>query len=347
MLFLAYTLKHYPRFGNPHILYSATYQRMDAPSFLIKPSLYYVSADNHHLMTLFICIHINSYSYYFLLNYIIVLYLYVGPVRWYRLDPPDHIRQVPPGKATNFTIWIVARPLPDEDNWHWKFSPRNTTDMPLRKPSHVNLRVYDNMATLNIENVTAEHHGYYYIWTQNKYGGWGEEELRFTLTTTHTNDLDIRLKPYSVNIPELFADRIKVTLTFINEIRQRYIIQYTDLTTGAVREQIGTTSDGHVIIYDITDGIEPETKYQLLIYPVNGPPDVATDVIDVGTPGKYYPVLANILSPFLLRKCLCVCVFLAMYNKAQAQRISNREFKLWTFLQGTHPEWRLFLLRHV
>ena len=32
--------------------------------------------------------------------------------------------------------------------------------------------------------------------------------------------------------------------------------------------------------------------------------------------------------------CVCVCV-LAVYNKAQAQRISIREFKLWTFLQGT------------
>ena len=31
---------------------------------------------------------------------------------------------------------------------------------------------------------------------------------------------------------------------------------------------------------------------------------------------------------------VCVCV-LAVYNKAQAQRISNREFKLWTFLQDT------------
>ena len=36
--------------------------------------------------------------------------------------------------------------------------------------------------------------------------------------------------------------------------------------------------------------------------------------------------------------CVCVCVFvcvLAVYNKAQAQIISNREFTLWTFLQGT------------
>jgi len=33
---------------------------------------------------------------------------------------------------------------------------------------------------------------------------------------------------------------------------------------------------------------------------------------------------------------VCVCgFFLVVYNKAQAQRISNREFKLWTFLQGS------------
>ena len=31
--------------------------------------------------------------------------------------------------------------------------------------------------------------------------------------------------------------------------------------------------------------------------------------------------------------CVCVCVCLAVYYKTQ--RISNREFKLWTILQGT------------
>ena len=40
--------------------------------------------------------------------------------------------------------------------------------------------------------------------------------------------------------------------------------------------------------------------------------------------------------------CVCVCV-LAVYNKAQAQRISNREFKLWTFLQGTESRVATFL----
>ena len=39
---------------------------------------------------------------------------------------------------------------------------------------------------------------------------------------------------------------------------------------------------------------------------------------------------------------MCVCV-LAVYYKAQAQRISNREFKLWTFLQGTISRVATFL----
>ena len=37
-----------------------------------------------------------------------------------------------------------------------------------------------------------------------------------------------------------------------------------------------------------------------------------------------------------------VCI-LAVYNKAQAQRISNREFKLGTFLQGTESRVATFL----
>ena len=37
-----------------------------------------------------------------------------------------------------------------------------------------------------------------------------------------------------------------------------------------------------------------------------------------------------------------MCV-LAVYNKARAQRISNREFKLWTFLQGTESTVATFL----
>ena len=43
--------------------------------------------------------------------------------------------------------------------------------------------------------------------------------------------------------------------------------------------------------------------------------------------------------------CVCVCVcacVLAVYYKAQAQIISNREFKLWTFLQGTESRMATF-----
>ena len=39
---------------------------------------------------------------------------------------------------------------------------------------------------------------------------------------------------------------------------------------------------------------------------------------------------------------MCVCV-LAVYYKAQAQIISNSEFKLWTFLQGTESRVATFL----
>ena len=41
-----------------------------------------------------------------------------------------------------------------------------------------------------------------------------------------------------------------------------------------------------------------------------------------------------------VRAPVCACV-LAVYNKAQ--RISNREFKLWTFLQGTESRVASFL----
>ena len=47
-----------------------------------------------------------------------------------------------------------------------------------------------------------------------------------------------------------------------------------------------------------------------------------------------------------VRACACTCVRvcdLPVYNKAQAQRISNREFKLWTFLQETESRVTTFL----
>ena len=44
---------------------------------------------------------------------------------------------------------------------------------------------------------------------------------------------------------------------------------------------------------------------------------------------KYYKIGKNKTRTSISGPGMCV---LAVYNKAQAQRISNREFKLWTFL---------------
>ena len=44
--------------------------------------------------------------------------------------------------------------------------------------------------------------------------------------------------------------------------------------------------------------------------------------------------------PHSLSRATCI---LARYNKEQIQRISNREFKLWTFLQGTESRVATFL----
>ena len=47
---------------------------------------------------------------------------------------------------------------------------------------------------------------------------------------------------------------------------------------------------------------------------------------------------------YSVHACVRVCVGgLAVYNKAQAQIILNREFKLWTFLQGTESRVATFL----
>ena len=43
-----------------------------------------------------------------------------------------------------------------------------------------------------------------------------------------------------------------------------------------------------------------------------------------------------------VRSCVCVCV-LDVYDKVQAQIISNCEFKLWTFLQETESREATFL----
>ena len=58
---------------------------------------------------------------------------------------------------------------------------------------------------------------------------------------------------------------------------------------------------------------------------------------------KYFIVCVSACVRACVCVCVCVCVCLAVYNKAQAQRIANREFKLWTFLQGTESRVATFL----
>ena len=49
---------------------------------------------------------------------------------------------------------------------------------------------------------------------------------------------------------------------------------------------------------------------------------------------QYVSVSVCMCVSVYISECVCLCFFLVVYNKAQVQRISNREFKLWTFLQG-------------
>ncbi|KAK2139183.1 hypothetical protein LSH36_1965g00001 [Paralvinella palmiformis] len=42
--------------------------------------------------------------------------------KWYDLYPEDMIRIVNIGDTTNFKVWIIARPLPRQDQCHWMFS---------------------------------------------------------------------------------------------------------------------------------------------------------------------------------------------------------------------------------
>ena len=104
-----------------------------------------------------------------------------GPARWYMIDPEDYNNGVSIGDITNFKVWVIARPLPRQDQWYWKFSPSNSSNVMTTNPGHVHLTVSDDMAVLSITNVTISYYGNYYIWTNNQYGGWNEDELMFIL----------------------------------------------------------------------------------------------------------------------------------------------------------------------
>ena len=104
-----------------------------------------------------------------------------GPARWYKVDPVGFVNGASIGNATDFKVWVIARPLPEIDQWKWKFSPSNSSNVMTTNPGHVQLTVSGDMAVLSITNVTLSDYGNYYIWTKNKYGGWKEEDLTFRL----------------------------------------------------------------------------------------------------------------------------------------------------------------------
>ena len=91
------------------------------------------------------------------------------------------VRVVRVGSTASFKVWIEANPLPEQDQWKWKFSPSNTSNIITTNPGQVQLKLSGDMAVLSITNVTLSHYGNYYIWTKNKYGGWNETDLTFTL----------------------------------------------------------------------------------------------------------------------------------------------------------------------
>ena len=56
-----------------------------------------------------------------------------------------------------------------------------------------------------------------------------------------------------------------------------------------------------MITYDITDGIEPETEYQLQIFASNSEGQTAGDVVSTLTPGLYYLIDRQLkIKPFKL-----------------------------------------------
>ena len=64
------------------------------------------------------------------------------------------------------------------------------TRCPLPGLGDVELRVSGDVAILLIKNVTVNHYGQYYIWTENMHGGWIEGNLNFTLVPKGNIDIN-------------------------------------------------------------------------------------------------------------------------------------------------------------
>ena len=68
--------------------------------------------------------------------------------------------------------------MPTRDQWHWKFSSSVARS---RQPDNVYLTLSGSTVTLKINYVNDDNYGVYYVWAENKYGGWNELDLMFRL----------------------------------------------------------------------------------------------------------------------------------------------------------------------
>jgi len=83
--------------------------------------------------------------------------------------------------------------------------------------------------------------------------------------------------------------RVQWIRGFNGGLEQTFSIRYTEVVSGVVKEKSGiedrVVGSGQMITDDITDGIEPETEYQLQILADNSLGQVVGASISVDTPG--------------------------------------------------------------
>ena len=116
----------------------------------------------------------------------------IGLASWNKLEPANRFLQIGIGRSAIFKVSIIPRPFPSSDERHWTFSPSNISYSVLTHPPDTHMVINDGLAILNITNITRNHYAPYYVWTDNAYGCWKKDDLRFSLASTsnnHNNDL--------------------------------------------------------------------------------------------------------------------------------------------------------------
>ena len=83
--------------------------------------------------------------------------------------------------------------------------------------------------------------------------------------------------------------RVQWIRGFNGGLKQTFSIRYTEIVSGVVKEKSGiedkVVGSGQMITDDITDGIEPETEYQLQIFADNSQEQAVGDKVSAVTPG--------------------------------------------------------------